>query len=393
MSILDTAHRLVIVTRKFWPMTDDASHRLFQLIDALRGCGVDIHVLTARWHPSWPEHATLRGAKVTRILPPPRTNWNEGHFQKNVVAWLSQHAETYDSIYVDRADGLASAITARGGKWHKTIIGRFSNDNDTHGIPKGQFFGAQAAADACRRCDRIIAPTASAHRILVSQGIEPHRIERIPDWVEHRAEKSQEARAAAATALFQVSSDFVIPSRTDLIVHYGTAETKELLTVTQALCDLLDQGASVRLWILGSGASQVEIHDAVKDRGWHREILQFDGFDNLDEIASVADLAIVANPSVAFQYSAQLFLQSDIPVVVADGPDTKSWLGDGQSVKSYSDAKELLSLLQQWQIHRQQWAEEAKVLRAHAQSTRFSAEKCRTSWESMLRSSSIGTTR
>lgn len=393
MSILETASRLVIVTRRFWPMTDDGSHRLFQLIDGLRSCGIEPQVLTARWHPSWPERATLRGARVTRILPSPRTNWNEGQFQRQVIAWLSQKTEQYDAIYVDRADGLMAAISAKSAKWQKPLIARFLLDGDNHALAKGQSMTAASAADACRRADRVIAPTANAHRILVGEGIDPQRIERIPDWVDLKAQRTKEARAAAAAALFQVSSDFVIPGRTDLIVHYGAAQTAELMNVATAVCDLLDQGASVRFWILGSGHHHPEILDAVKDRGWHREILLFDGFDDLEEIADVADLAIVSNPAVAFQYSAQLFLNSDIPLIALQGPETKSWLADGYAIKTYSHASDLLVRLQEWQVHRQQWLAEATASRTAAHHNQPSSADSLRQWEGMLRASSIGNTR
>lgn len=377
---------MVIVTRKFWPLADDTSHRLLQLIDGLHERGFEIQVVTARWHPSWPERSVLRRARVARLLPPPKSNWNEGHFQKNVQHWLHQHRDAYDAIYVDRADGLLSAVATKATRWSKPVVARFAIDGDTSGIARGQCMTAAAAADMCRRCDRVIASSAAAHRVLIAEGIDPKRIERISDWVTVRAERTVAARAAAGAALFQVSSDFVIPGRTELIVHYGATETKELLPAAQAVCDLLDQGASVRMWIFGSGSTaSEEVHEVVKDRGWHREILFFDGFDDLEEIASLADLAIVSNPTVAFQFSSLLFLNSEIPMIVAEGHEAKAWQSEGQPFKTYTSREELLSRLQEWQIHRQQWNREASVLRTHAWSVRYAPNRCLDQWESLLR--------
>lgn len=371
-------------------MTDDSSHRLLQMIDTFRTLGIDVHVLTARWHSSWPERATLRGAHVTRLLPPPRTNWNEGHFQRQVLTWLGQNSESYDAIYVDRSDGLASAIGAKGTKWRKPVLVRFAIDNDTRGIAKGQMFGLAAAADACRRCDRVIAPNAAAHRILISEGIDPERIHRIPDWAVGNVDRTREARSAAAAALFQVSSDFVIPRQTDLIIHYGFTETRELMIVASALCDFLDRGASVRMWIVGCGSSQEEVLDAVRDRGWHREILLFDGFDDLEEIASVADLGIVSNPAIASQYSALFFADAGIPLLVAG--ETTPHDTAPYATASYSDRDKLLARLQEWQIHRQQWSEQA-IRRSRSSTVQQQATQSARLWEEVLRPSSIGTHR
>jgi hypothetical protein len=251
-------------------------------------------------------------------------------------------------------------------------------------------FGPAAAADACRRCDRVIAPNASAHRILISEGIDPERIHRIPDWAVCQGDRTREARSAAAAALFQVSSDFVIPSQTDLIIHYGYAEARELMIVTSALCDFLDRGASVRMWIVGCGSSQEEVHDAVRDRGWHREILLFDGFDDLEEIASVADLGIVSNPATASQYSALYFSHTGIPLLVAGESATHD--AASHATASYRDRDELLARLQEWQVHRQQWSEQA-IRRSRSSAVQQQATQSARLWEEVLRPSSIGTHR
>jgi hypothetical protein len=335
----------------------------------------------------------LRDSPVVRLLPSPRSNWNEGHFQKNVVAWLKANQALYDAIYVDRADGLLSAIVAKASRWRKPVIARFSVDSDTQHLAKSQCLTPADAAETCRQCDRIVTPSAWAHRVLLSQGVDPKRIARIPDWVNSHVERTPEARRAASGSLFQVSSDFVVPGGTALILHYGRTEPESLLTLIRAVCDLLDQGVSVRMWVVASQASPTEIYDAIKDRGWHREILLFDGFDDLEELVAVSDLAIVSNPDTALQFSTPLFLNSDVPLIVADTPESKSWFPPSQPWKLYANSVELFERLRDWHVHRQQWEAEAIALRVYSHGHRQTANKSLDQWEQLLKPLSIESSR
>ena len=89
-----------------------------------------------------------------------------------------------------------------------------------------------------------------------------------------------------------MSSDFLIPGRTDLLVHLGVSEAIPLRKAIQAVCDLLDAGASLRMWVIGSGLDLSALYDLIKSRGWHREILLFDGFDDLQELIRVTDCTL-----------------------------------------------------------------------------------------------------
>jgi glycosyltransferase involved in cell wall biosynthesis len=399
VSILEESHRtlphcterrrMVCVTRRFWPHVDDACLRLLAMFDGLTERGIQPHVLTARWHASWPERAVLRDASVVRLLPPPSSHWNEGHFQKNVVTWLARNVEAYDCIYVDRADGLLSAIVSKSAKWRKPVVARFALEHAPGEMAKAHHQTSVATVNALRRCQCIVTPSSAAHRYLLAQGIDAKRIERIPDTVERSADRSHDARREASASLFQVSSDFVIPGRTDLILHVGLAEPNALWIAVSAVCDLLDAGVSVRMWVIGSGTEQDRIHQGIKDRGWHREILLFDGFDDLEELVAVADLALVSNPEVALQYSALMFLNSNVPMILADTLETRSRWPELQLLKLYRDREELVARLRDWQIHRQQWNTEAIALR-HQVERQLPGIDSMNLWEKIVKSLAIG---
>lgn len=360
---MSQALRILVVTRRFWPHVDDACHRLLWLCDALRKSGASVTILTARWHATWPEFAVCREIPIHRLLPAPCSNWNEGYFQKNVVAWLTQHSREYDIVYVDRADGLLTAVSNKANRIHKPVVARFANDTFGYAMARSQMIPFSAAADTCRRCARVITPVASLHRLLVTQGIETGRISRIEDSIGLSISRDDGNRGATASALFEVSSDFVVPPNTTMAVQLGACEQKPLEKVLAAVCDQLDLGKSIRLWVVGSELPYEPLYDFVRDRGWHREILFFDGFDEMADLYAVADLAICCNPVVAAQYSLLHAIQAGVPVIAAESSDCSALLPAEFSKKQYDSEARLCDLLTDFLNHDEQWDDDAVWLK------------------------------
>ncbi len=378
--------KVLVIARRFWPFTDDSCLRLMHQCTALTRAGAKLTLLTARWHASWPAYSLCREVPVHRILPAPNTNWNESHFQKNVVHWINKSAKDYDCIYVDRADSLISFLQSKGGKWNIPIIARFAPEDTGFGLSTGQKLSQIAMADTCRRCARIVCPTPNSHRFIISQGISESQIARIADTAWEPVTRSAELRTMASNALFETSSDFLIPGRTDLLLHLGLSETNALRKAIQVVCDLLDTGLSLRMWVVGSGVEQSGLFDLIKSRGWHREILLFDGFDDLQELIRVADCCIVSNPKEAIQYTLPLLASAGLPMIIADNQDCRTWLPDANHTQLYSSERELAHKLQDFIANRDQWMSLANALRVVLRRTR-SSDECVQQWLSLFRDS------
>lgn len=380
--------RVLFVTRRFWPFTDDACLRLLYQTEVMKRSDVEVTVLTARWHSSWPEFCLCREVPVFRLLPGPNNNWNENHFQKNCLTWITKHLEDYDCIYVDRADSLLSSIASKASKWNKPVLARFAPDDSGFGLSNGQKINQLAMVEHCRRCDRIVCSNPIAHRLLISQGIHESQIVRIPDCDWDRSSglssSTSEQKLAASQALFEMSSDFVTPSRTAVIVHLGLSEAKPLRAVVKSICDLLDSGGLVRMWIINYGLPPNVLHDLIKSRGWHREILLFDGFDDLQELAQVADLAIVTNPGETLQYSLPLIAHASVPAIILDTQESRAWLPTSNHTQLYSSDQMFDEKLNDWLSQRDPWQGLAVALR---QSLRRlgSAEESAQKWLSLFR--------
>jgi glycosyltransferase involved in cell wall biosynthesis len=183
------------------------------------------------------------------------------------------------------------------------------------------------------------------------------------DVASERITRSDELRAAASNALFETCSDFVVPSRTHIVLHLGHAELKSLKTAVQSVCDLLDMGVMIRMWIVGSGISTSTIYDLIKSRGWHREILLFDGFDDFSELIRIADLVIASNPKETLQYTLPLIAMAGVPMMIAEQQDCRSWLPESNYFQLYASEESLASKLNSWLTNRELWLTMAHTLR------------------------------
>lgn len=343
-------------------------------------------ILTARWHATWPEFAVCREIPIHRLLPAPASNWNEGYFQKNVVAWLTQHSRDYDVIYVDRADGLLSIVSSKANRIHKPVVARFANDSFGYALARNQMMPLSAAADACRRCTRIVTPFASLHRLLVTQGIDNRRITRIEDTIAHHVSREAGNRGAVATALFEVASDFVVPPNTEIAVHLGACESKPLEKVLSKVCDQLDAGKAIRLWVVGCELPYEPLYDFVRDRGWHREILFFDGFDEMADLLAVADLAIFSNPTVTAQYTLLHAIAAGVPLIASESSDCSAIFPVDFAKKQYDSDARLADLLAEFLSHSEQWILDANALRNWMRRN-ISHENSIAQWIAMFRES------
>ncbi len=376
--------KVLVVARRFWPFTDDSCQRLLHLCAALKRAGAEVTVLTARWHADWPSYSLCREVPVVRLLPAPNTNWNEGHFQKNVVQWIAKKATDFDCIYVDRPDGLLMSLQSKSIRWNLPLLARFSPEDAGHGLSAGQKLTHAAMADACRRCFRIVCPTPNAHRVLVSQGISESQIVRIGDIAWDPVSRSDELRTVASNALFDMSSDFLIPGRTDLLVHMGVSEAIPLRKAIQAVCDLLDAGASLRMWVIGSCLDLSTLYDLIKSRGWHREILLFDGFDDLQELIRVADCCIASNPIETIQFTLPMMATAGVPMIVAEHADCRGWLPEANHFQLYASEQVLEEKLQDFIANRQRWIDSASSLRQSLRRMR-SVDDCVLQWLTLFR--------
>lgn len=343
--------RLLVIANRYWPCIDDATLRLMHWLDGLKTQNIQPTVLTARQEANWPDRFELRGVPVHRLLPAPNTAWNESHFCRNVTQWVLKHSMQFDAIYCDRIDSTLSLLATKGAKWAQPILARFSPYQSINGTFEPETQAPNFPMESARRCDLVITPNAAGHRFLVSQGVPDERILRLSDTYWNRVERDSTSRIAAFKSLASLSGDFIVPRDAKLIVHLGVAKWSSLKETLQSVCDLIDSGASIRFWIVNCGIPYQVVYDYLKDRGWHREILIFDGFDDQDTLLQSADLLWFSSPFETLQFSLANAAAAGVPFMAKECSELKEYLTKDYPHLFYGSPTDLALNLHHWYVN------------------------------------------
>lgn len=352
-------------------------------LDCLQAEGINSTVLTCRWHPSWPDDFELRGTRVCRLQPPANTNWNESYFQRNVLNWLQANLSDVGWIYVDRIDSLASVLLSKSNRLEKPILLRAGAFDSCVGLAPNARCPLPMQIDIARQAETVIVPSASMNKSMLQYGVSASNLVCIDDLVPLPVSRDSEQQKLSLHALAKINSDFVHPEQTPLIVHFGHSQWGPLKETLQAICDLLDSGALIRMWIVNPGLPYDRIYEFLKDRGWHREILMFDSFDDIEALLSVADLVWFSNPEEALQYTLPATISSGIPFLVKEHTDLEPAFGPGVLDCIYDSPTNLALQLHRWYAHPSAVARRVKTLQAELDARRSTSHLIK-QWRSAL---------
>ena len=80
--------RVVMVTRRFWPLVGGAETAMAGLAASFQARGAATTLLTARWKPEWPLTIEHRGVRVVRIAQPAKRFWGSARYMMRLAGWL-----------------------------------------------------------------------------------------------------------------------------------------------------------------------------------------------------------------------------------------------------------------------------------------------------------------
>ena len=319
--------RLLVVSRQFWPVCNEASYRLGDLVVTLRDAGIDVRVLTTRWHSRWPAQTRFQNIYVDRLLPAPVTPWSDGFFVRNIWQWLEKFGQDFDAIYLDSFDLLGNQRLSNSLREKRWLIRcNAASGESIRGA------AASKAFEAIRRGGRlsVLAPSAVEHRAAISSGLEPTHVERCEDVALRWFSRSAATRQAAAEALLRVSSDFYIPPSLPLVIaFFENRQVQQESEMVQELITQIGEPPKFRGWIFGSGDSVRRHYNVIKDFGLHHDLLLHSSFDDIENVVQAADFAICPAPGVGSSYFYPIALASGLPA--ACGQNTSQALSWQQS--------------------------------------------------------------
>ena len=83
-----TATRLVLITRRFWPLMGGAEIVMARLAQSFQTQGHDVTILTACWHEDWPMQVDHHGVRVIHMA---QSESPDGHISITMLVELADY--------------------------------------------------------------------------------------------------------------------------------------------------------------------------------------------------------------------------------------------------------------------------------------------------------------
>ncbi|QDV24708.1 glycosyltransferase family 4 protein [Aureliella helgolandensis] len=345
------SQRVLILTRQFWPQTTDATLRLSDWAVELHQQGHRVHILSPRWHRSWPNRVQCLELPIQRIDAVPTSPLRVGKYLRAVADYIERECRDFDWIYCDSAEHEASACFARlPPSQRPPVVVRF-DPPELHAQPDLRWQPSTMALEVCRKADLVIAPHAAAHQRLLSLGIVDSKILRAASFVARPIDRSKAARRVARQILSEINHDLFIRSTDRVVVCPGElSDSWNVELLIRALAPVIDSQRALRLWILGDGTTRGRYYEALRDRGIHHLVAMPGIFTELTEILQVADLCVFPAAGNGLSWLIPTCMASGLPFLSAESPTARRWLGEHASLHLFTSQNEaaLRENLERW---------------------------------------------
>jgi glycosyltransferase involved in cell wall biosynthesis len=322
--------RLVLVTRRFWPLVGGAEVVMARLAAALKQRGAAVTLLTARWRPDWPETIEHHGVRVVRLAQPATRIWGTLRYMQAVARWVRRHAQTLDLAYVSMLKHDAYAVLGAAGRRLPVVLRA-----EGAGVTGDCFWQVEARCGRrirrrCQQAAALVAPSRAIEDELIAAGYPRDRIHFIPNGVPLFASVTPTARHAARAALGQVQRALELPRGAPLAVYTGRLhEGKGLAHLVAAWPLVLQRHPQARLWLVGEGPSATALAEQIRALGVEGRVVLAGSFDDVEEVLQAADLFVLPSLEEGMSLALLEAMSLGLPLVATDIAANRALVADG----------------------------------------------------------------
>ena len=324
--------RLAIIAQRFWPRVGSLETRAGQLACGLADLGVDVTIVTARWHSYWPAEIAYHGIPVVRLDPPPRGRWSTWRWTRGLARWVRRHAGQFDQLCVfglmhEARAAVQAAAKAAGAQIPVVLV---PERTGWHGdcFRQVRMSGGQGIKRACLRARALVAGSPAARRELEAAGYPRERIFDVAAGVPRLPPRTPATRAAARDLLAESSSALQLAADAPLVVSTGRLEAGrgwEQLLAAWAI--VARQKVAARLWLAGEAPAASAVIQRIAALGLSGRVSLIGMFDDVEGLLAAADVHVAP----AADGSPQAILEAmaaGLPSVAIDVPLDRWLLGD-----------------------------------------------------------------
>ena len=341
--------RVVMVTRRFWPLVGESQWFTIELAAQMRELGAKPTIVTAQWEPDWPKAAVMREIPFFRLPQPSAGGWGRFRYMRALARWLRHQHANYDVVYVS---GMRhDAYAALGTKVYSDapVILRAEGRGevgDCHWLKNTR--QGRRYLHRSQTANAIIAGNQAIETELTECGFDQRNIHSIPLGAEPISQCQDEDVGAVRAALGNVNADLFVPEQGCValtVCHLQRVHQLELLV--KSWRRVTESFPNAKLWIIGDGPAREALYERIVHMGLRQNIFLPGTFDDIDELMRAADFYIVPPTGEANGFAALKAMSASLPIVTHD-PEFSIVSNDGKNDEVfviYRDLDELTSCL------------------------------------------------
>ena len=320
-----------MVAQRFWPRVGSLETRVGQLACGLADLGVDLAIVTARWHSHWPAKIDYHGIPVVRLDPPPNGRWSTWRWTRSLDRWAQRCAGRFDLVCVwglmHEARALMQVASRAAGTRIPVVL--VPERTGWHGdcFRQVRMSGGCNVKHACLRADAFVAGGPAVRRELEAAGYPRERIFDVPLGVPLSPPRTQHAQAEARALLADSSSVLGLAAQSPLVVSTSRlAPGRGWEQLLAAWSIVARQKPAARLW-LASEAPAAIVARRIASLGLSGRVCLIGMFDDVACLLAAADVHVAP----AADGSPQSILEAmaaGVPTTATDVPLNRWLLGD-----------------------------------------------------------------
>lgn len=314
--------RLVLVTRRFWPLLGGAERIMADLAGEFQSAGAKVTLLTAQWDPQWPREIVHRGVRVVRLPQPALRWWGTWQYMRALAGWLRAERANYDLVLVSMLKHDAYAALEVGRALSAPVVLRAEGAGLTGDVhwQLANRFGWRIRRRAYG-ADGVVAPSLVIQRELVASGYQRTRVHYIPNGVRAARPRSPETRLAARGALAEAHPQLTASGTAPVAVYTGRLhEAKGIQYLIAAWTSVSERLPDARLWIVGDGPYRGALDQQIADLGLDGRVILCGAFDSVDDFLAAADLYVLPSLEEGMSLALLEAMAAGVPVIATDIP-------------------------------------------------------------------------
>lgn len=327
-----TAPRLVLVTRRFWPLVGGAEAMMSSLAAGFRERGSATTILTAQWQRAWPVTVEHHGVRVER-LPQSAMRWlGTWRYMRALQHRLVAASGAYDLLYVSMLKHDAYAALGAARRTHVPVVLRAEGAGATGDVhwQLDANFGRQIKR-RCLLAAAFVAPSPAIERELIAAGYPRERIHFIPNGVTIPSPREMTEREEIRSWLARSQPALYVHPGARLAVYTGRLhEAKGLTHLIEAWHTIVRHDPTARLWLVGEGPERPRLVALIRELELNSNVVLTGAFDQVDDLLAAADLFVLPSLEEGMSLSLLEAMAAGLPIVATDIPGNRLLIDAGQ---------------------------------------------------------------